>query len=186
MVRVLSTNTFLTTTEYYDEKGRLIQTIESNIKDGQDVTTLQYHFDGRLLSVHSKHTTAYSGYSSFSILTKNNFDKIGRIVSVEKKYGSNAFKTIASYDYDDVGRLKTKHLDPGYTGSGKTEMEALTYSYNIHNNITGINKDYALKAPGKYAKWGNFFGLVTAIKLAAQYAAIKQNDERNATQQPMP
>jgi len=159
MVRVLGTSTFLTSTEFYDEKGRHIQTSEDNIKSGTDVTTLQYHWDGRLLSTHSKHTTANSGYTNFGIVTKNIFDKIGRVTSVQKNYGSNGFKTIASYDFDDVGRLKTKHLDPGYTGSGKSELEALTYSYNIHNNITGINQDYAKKTAGKYDKWGNFFGL---------------------------
>lgn len=159
MVRVLGTNTFLLNTQYYDNKGRLIQTIEDNIKQGKDVTTMQYHFDGRLLSTHTKHSTVYSGYTNYSILTKNIFDKTGRITSLQKKYGANNFKTIASYDYDDIGRLKTKHLDPGYTGSGKNELESLTYSYNIHNNITGINKDYALKTTGIYSKWDNFFGL---------------------------
>lgn len=158
LVRVIGTNTFLASTVYYDEKGRQIQSIEDNIKSGKDVTTLQYQWDGRLLSSDTKHTTAGSGYSSFGILTKNIFDKIGRVTSIQKKYGSNAFKTIASYDLDDMGRLKTKHLDPGYTGSGKTEMESLAYTYNIHNNITGINKNYALKASG-YDKWGNFFGM---------------------------
>jgi RHS repeat-associated protein len=159
-MRVLGTNTFLASTIYYDEKGRQIQSIEDNIKSGKDVTTLQYQWDGRLLSSDSKHTTAGSGYSSFGILTKNIFDKIGRVTSIQKKYGSNAFKTVAIYDLDDMGRLKTKHLDPGYTGSGKTETESLTYTYtyNIHDNITGINKNYALKASG-YDKWSNFFGM---------------------------
>lgn len=159
LTRVLGTNTFLAASNYYDEKGNLIQTLKDNIKSGKDVTTFQYHFDGRLLSTHSKHTTVNTGYSNFSILSKNVFDKIGRVTSIQKKYRSNAFKTIASYDYDDVGRLKTKHLDPGYTGSGKDELEALNYSYNLHNNITGINKDYALKTAGVYDKWNNFFGL---------------------------
>lgn len=159
LVRVLGTPTFLPTTFYYDEKGRPIQTNEENIKFGQDVTTLQYAFDSRVLSTHTKHSTPNTGYNNFSILTKNIYDKIGRISSLQKRYGANDFKTIASYDYDDMGRLKTKRLDPGYTGSGKTEMESLDYSYNIHNQITGINKDYALKTTGKYDKWGNFFGL---------------------------
>lgn len=158
MVRVLGTNTFLTSSDYYDEKGNHIQSIEDNIKSGSDVTTLQYHWDGRLLSTHTKHTTANTGYNNFSTLTKNIFDKIGRVTSLQKKYGSNDFKTIASYDLDDMGRLKTKRLDPGYTGSGKNELESLDYSYNIQNNITGINKNYALKA-GQYNKWSNFFGL---------------------------
>ena len=158
MLRVLGTNTFLSKTNFYDEKGRLIQTNAANIKDGQDVTTFQYHFDGRLLSVDEKHSTAHSGYTNFRILTKNVFDKLGRITSIQKKYSSNAFKTIASYDYDDMGRLAVKHLDPGYTGSGKSELESLTYTYNIHNQITGINQDYARKRNG-YNKWNNFFGL---------------------------
>jgi len=157
-VRVLNTNTFLVSTHYYDEKGRAIQSLEDNIKSGTDITTMQYHWDGRLLSSQTKHSTALTGYNSFSILTKYLFDNIGRVTDLQKKYGDNGFKTIASYEYDDVGRLKTKHLDPGYTGSGKSEMESLTYSYNIHSQITGINKDYALKAGG-YNKWNNFFGL---------------------------
>lgn len=157
-VRVLGTNTFLLSTEYYDEKGRHIQTLEDNILQGQDITTSQYYFDGRLLSSSSKHYTPNSGYINFSVLSKYVFDKIGRVTSIQKQYAENAFKTVVSYDYDDVGRVKVKHLDPGYTGSGKTEMEALAYSYNIHGQITGINKDYALKGSA-YSKWGNFFGL---------------------------
>ncbi|HRP30842.1 MAG TPA: RHS repeat-associated core domain-containing protein, partial [Agriterribacter sp.] len=156
LVRVLGTDIFLASTHYYDADGNLIQTIEENIRSGTDVTTLQYHWDGRLLSTHSKHTTAGTGYSSYSILTKNVFDNIGRLVAIQKKYGSNAFKTIATYDLDDMGRLKTKHLDPDLAGGG---LESLTYSYNIHNNITGINKDYALQTPGKYSKWEHYFGL---------------------------
>jgi len=162
MVRVLGTNAFITSTEYYDEKGRHIQTLEDNIKQGQDITTMQYHWDGRKLSFYINHSTSNSGYSGFGILSKYLFDNLGRVTSIQKMYGTNSFKTISSYDYDDIGRLKTKHLDPGYTGSGKTEMESLAYSYNIHNQITGINKDYALKTANTtytYNKWSNFFGM---------------------------
>jgi len=159
MVRVLGTNTFLSSTAYYDERGLLIQTAEDNIKGGSDVVTSQYHFDGRILSTHSKHTTAGTGYTAFGILTKCLFDKIGRVTELQKSFGSNnPLKTIATYEFDDLGKLKTKHLDPAYTGNGNGELESLTYNYNIHNQLTGINKDYALKSPGTYDKWGHFFG----------------------------
>lgn len=160
MVRVLGTTTFLKSTRYYDEKGNTIQVIEDNILAGKDITTMQYHFDGREMSVESRHSTNNTGYSDFRILTKNIFDKIGRIVSIQKRYGGNEFKTITIYTYDDMGRLKTKRLDPGYTppGTTKQEMESLTYSYNIHNQITGINKDYALNLNNEN-KWQHFFGL---------------------------
>ena len=159
LVRVLGTSTFLETTLYYDEKGRRLQLEEDNYKGGMDITTSQYQFDGRLLSANTKHSTANTGYTNYSVISKYLFDKIGRVTGLQKKYGSNDFKTIASYDFDDMGRMKTKHLDPGYTGAGKTELESVTYSYNINNQLTGINKDYALKTPGKYDKWGNYFGL---------------------------
>ena len=56
-------------------------------------------------------------------------------------------KTIASYDYDDIGRVKTKHLDPGYSNltTGLSELESLNYNFNLHSQIIGINKDYAIK-----------------------------------------
>lgn len=157
--RVLGTSTFLTSTIYYDDKSRPIQTIEDNIKSGIDIVTLQYQFDGRLLSSNTKHTANNTSYTNYSTVTKNIFDKIGRVIGIEKKFGSNPFKSIASYGFDDMGRLKSKRLAPGYTGGGKNEMEELKYSYNIHNEITGINKDYALKTAGEYSKWGHFFGL---------------------------
>ncbi|MBN8838550.1 MAG: hypothetical protein J0I09_14915 [Sphingobacteriia bacterium] len=164
--RVLGTNAFLTETFFYDEKGRALQSQRENVKSGNDIVTSQYHFSGRLLSTHAVHSTGNSGYSNFHILSKYSYDNIGRRIKLEEKYAdgslinSTAFKRIAAYDYDDFGRLKTKHLAPGYNNptTGKNELESLTYTYNIHSNITGINKDFALKTSG-YNKWGNYFGL---------------------------
>lgn len=157
MVRVLNTTTFLNTTQYYDDDGQPIQTLEDNIKDGWDISTNQYAFDGRLLSTYSSHTTAGTGYSAFGTLTKNLFDNIGRVTSIQKQFGSNALQTIANYTYDDMGRLKDKELSPDYKSGG---LESLAYNYNIHNQLVGINKDYALKASGTYNKWEHYFGMV--------------------------
>ena len=154
-----SAATFLNSTSYYDDRGSLIQTLEDNIRSGTDITTLQYHFDGRVLSSCSDHTNSGAGLVNYKILTKYNFDRLGRVTSIDKQFGGNSFKTVSSYDYDDIGRVKTKHLDPNYTANGGNELESLNYSFNIHNQLTGINKDYALKNPGNYNKWGHFFGM---------------------------
>ncbi|MBS1602854.1 MAG: hypothetical protein JST42_09315, partial [Bacteroidetes bacterium] len=159
-VRILGTSTFLYSSFYYDNKGRLLQTLEDNIRSGVDITTNQYHFDDRVLSVDERHTAGGTVFTNFDVLTKHIYDQVGQLVSVQKKFGTNAFKTVANYDMDDMGRLKTKHLDPGYSGSNGTgtELESLSYSYDMQGMVTGINKDYALKTPGKYDKWGHFFG----------------------------
>ncbi len=161
MTRVLGTNVFLSSTSYFDEKGRNIQGLRTNIRSGVDINTVQYRWDGRVLSTCNSHTNLSAGYNAFLTLTKYIFDKIGRVVSVQKQLGSNAMKTAYNYDYDDVGRLKTKHLDPNYNNpnSGQPDLESLSYTYNIHDQLTGINKDYATKNPADYSKWGHFFGL---------------------------
>jgi hypothetical protein len=162
LVRVLgSVSTFLGSTNYFDEKAHQIQTLEDNIKSGTDITTLQYYFDGRLMSSSNTHSNTSAGYTSLNTLNKYIFDQIGRATSIQKTIGTNPAVTVASYDYDDVGRLKTKHLSPGYTNAttGLTELESLNYSFNIHNQITGINRDYALKTSGLYSKWGHYFGM---------------------------
>lgn len=159
MTRVLNSTTFLAATHYYDERGALIQTLADNIKQGVDINTLQYHFDGRVISTCNDHTVAAAGYVNYKTLTKYLFDKLGRVASIQKQFGSNPLKTMASYSYDDAGRLKRKVLDPNYTAGGNNQLEELLYSYNLHNQITGINKDYALKNPATYNKWGHFFGL---------------------------
>ena len=51
-----------------------------------------------------------------------------------------------------ISKIKNKTSDPGYSGFRKNKLESLDCSYNIPNDITAINKDYALKIPGKYAK----------------------------------
>jgi RHS repeat-associated protein len=160
MVRVLGTNQFLASTSYFDEKGRRIQELGANIRSGVDINTMQYRFDGRLLSTCNSHTNLSAGYNAFITLTKFIFDNIGRVTSVQKQLGSNAMKTAYGYDYDDVGRVKTKHMDPNYNNpnSGQPDLESLIYTYNIHDQLIGINKDYATKNASDYNKWGHFFG----------------------------
>jgi len=181
LVRVLgSTSTFLASTTYFDEKGRPTQSAEGNIRGGTDITTMQYRWDGRLLSTCNSHTNTSAGYTAFITLNKYLFDAVGRVTSIQKQVGSNAMKTIASYDYDDVGRMKTKHLDPNYNNpnSGLPDLESLNYTYNIHNQITGINKDYAIKNAANYNKWGHFFGLSIGYdNRDNQFAAARLNGQ---------
>ena len=158
--RVLGTDVFLGTTRYYDEKENLIQTLEDNIRSGSDITTIQYHFDRRVLSTCTDHSAPGTGYFQYKILSKNEFDKIGRISTISKKFGTNPLTKIATYSYDDFGRLKSKKLHPDYRWDYGNDrgIEILNYSYNINGQITGINKDYALKSSSA-GKYEHFFGM---------------------------
>lgn len=160
---------YLNSTSYYDEDGRPVQALTDNITSSvagfpvDDIVTNQYYWDGRLLSSETKHSAAGTPFDRYSILTKNTYDKIGRLAGIYKKIGDNSFKAIEALEYDEMGRVKIKHLAPDYTGTnGEPDVETINYSYNIQGRLEGMNKDYALKTPGLYNKWGNssgkFFG----------------------------
>jgi RHS repeat-associated protein len=155
-VRVLNTNTFLVTSIYYDEIGEVIQTLSDNYKNGTDVVTLQHHFDGRIMSSYSQHGLPGGAFDGFGVLTKNIYDKVGHLVSLEKKFGNTNFKKIADYEYDEFGRVKTKRL--GQKPNTTDPLETLAYSYNVNGLLTGINKDYAL-SQNNFDQWNNYFGL---------------------------
>jgi YD repeat-containing protein len=103
--------------------------------------------------------------------------------------GGTPWKTLATYGYDDMGRMKTRVLDPDYREGG---LESLYYTYNIHNQITGINKDYALETSGVYNQWNHYFGeyfgydnpdhAFTTARLDGKVAGQMWNTQGDATQ----
>jgi RHS repeat-associated protein len=166
---------FLISTAFFDEEGRVIQAQGDNIKTGVEISSIQYHFDGRVLSTANTHNGNGTAYTNFTILTKYKFDKIGRVVGVGVKVNNSArsyissvnvltaledadagYKITTSLRYNELNRVVKKVISPSYnSGLG---LETLDYSYNMRGWLTGINKDYAL---GEFnsGQWEHFFGM---------------------------
>ncbi len=144
---------FLFSTAYYDEKERDIQILIDNIKGGLDYEVFQYDFASKLMSNFTSHFPG--GSVTHTVITKNEYDKAGRLIKLSKNFNNSFYKQLAEYAYDELGQLKTRRLAPGYNAS---EIESLTYSYNIQGWLTGINKDYAL-GNNNYTQWDRFFGI---------------------------
>ncbi|MET7001539.1 DUF6443 domain-containing protein [Chitinophaga defluvii] len=138
---VLGTNKWLTTTNYYDAKGRVVQILSDNINGGADVLTSQYDFSGKLISSFQRHSNLKSITPESSVLTMLQYDVGGRPVATKKKFNDLAGleRTIAENTYDELGQLKTKRL--GVTGP-TAQLEVLNYEYNIRGWLKSINKDY--------------------------------------------
>ncbi|MGO4291516.1 DUF6443 domain-containing protein [Chitinophaga sp. RAB17] len=151
-VRVLGTNQWLTTTNYYNDKGRLIQTLTDNVNGGLDVATSLFDFNGKVLSTYLRHKNLRSSLSpQTTMLTMFHYDAAGRLTSIKKRLNdANASldKTIVANTYDELGQLKTKRI--GITAS--SQLETLTYDYNIRGWLNGINKSYA-STPGSSTNW---------------------------------
>ncbi|NLU91351.1 DUF6443 domain-containing protein [Chitinophaga sp. Ak27] len=141
-VRIVDTDQWLTTTTWYNDKGRIIHVVSDNIAGGKDITTTLYDFSGKVLSTYQRHTNPRSGVSpQTTVLTMKEYDQAGRLISVKKRLNDNASleRTIATNEYDELGQLKTKAL--GLQASGQA-IEQLSYEYNIRGWLKSLNKDY--------------------------------------------
>ncbi|MBO9732280.1 MAG: hypothetical protein J7623_26800, partial [Chitinophaga sp.] len=149
-VRVIDTDQWLTTTNYYDDKGRVVQVISDNATGGRDTLTNQYDFNGKLLSSYQRQRNIRSGsIPSVTTLTMMSYDAAGRLTAVKKRFNDdvNLERTIASNEYDELGQLKTKRL--GIKGTA-APIESLAYDYNIRGWMRGINKQYVSSGSGAY------------------------------------
>lgn len=146
-------NTFLTTTSFYDGKGRTIQIAGENHKGFTDVITTQFDFSGKVRS--TCEVNRFDGPEGVNIFTRNEYDPLGRIKAIHKTINDDDEKTIATYAYDALGRLKSKILAPGFSGPDGAWLEKQEYSYNIQGWLLGINKEYAASSSPS----GHFFGM---------------------------
>jgi RHS repeat-associated protein len=144
-----TTNQFLTTVMIYDDKARPIQVQSTNITGGVDVATTQYSWAGQPLTTVQKTNKAGSNAQTHVVVTKMEYDDLGRVLNVKKAINSTvnsvavtkAEQLIVQNTYDKLGQLKTKKLAPSFNSNAG--LETIAYDYNIRGWMLGANRDYA-------------------------------------------
>jgi RHS repeat-associated protein len=147
-VRVLQgAEKWITTTTFYDTKGRVVQRIINDDKGYKDVASTMYDFAGKVLSVYQRHNNPASTRTpQTTILSMLSYDNAGRLIQVSKQLNDDGInKIIVKNEYDRLNQLKTKTLG--------NNLEKLQYEYNVRGWLKGINKDYAAATAGT-----NYFG----------------------------
>ena len=129
-VTVLGSSDKVCTVHHYDGKGRVIKSISNNLLGGMETTTTTYSFTGQPLTMTHTHTA--TGKTSRTEVYTYTYDYADRLSTVKHKLGSGTEVTLASYTYDNKGRMATKRLHGSSTNT-------LTYSYNIRSWLTGIS-----------------------------------------------
>ncbi|SDF05127.1 DUF6443 domain-containing protein [Chitinophaga filiformis] len=142
-VRVLGTDKWLTTTTYYNDKGRPIQVVADNSVGGKDIYTSLYSFKGLMLASYMRHQNPKSITPEITILTSMTYDHAGRLTGIKKRLNDDARfeRIIASYVYDELGQVGKKRL--GVT-SGGGALDSLVYTYNIRGWLNSINRNFVL------------------------------------------
>lgn len=163
-IKVLNTTTYLYGISYYDDKGRLLQTIQQNISGAKDYLTTQYDFSGKPLVQISRNEKNFASLRTDFIKTSFEYDELGRLISTKKKpysefggsWKGGEENEIARNEYDALGQLKKRVLAPAYDDEDDDDddgLETLDYQYNIRGWLLGINRDYAREEVSK-----NYFG----------------------------
>ncbi|MBV7532220.1 DUF6443 domain-containing protein [Chitinophaga sp. sic0106] len=134
--RVLGTNQWLTSTTYYDYRGKPIQVITDNITNGQEIVSNLYDFNGKLVSSYLRQKNPASGVTpETKVLTVNDYDPAGRILTISKQIDDNGpLKTVSQNEYDALGNISKKTLGNG--------LDELSYDYNIRGWLLGVNRDF--------------------------------------------
>ncbi len=111
-------------------------------------------FSGQpLVSVLKQEKAGSPNPQTHIIVTKTEYDDLGRLVTVKKAIYSTvngvavnkAEEVIVSNSYNNLGQLKSKKLAPAYnSGQG---LETLNYDYNVRGWMLAINKEYLVSSP---------------------------------------
>ena len=140
--RVISSpSTGIASAIFYDDWGRVIQTVQTNILGGRDTITNQYSFDGKLLRTVTNQGKPGNNAQSHTLSTGFTYDAVGRLLTVSKAVTSvvggqtitRPAETIAVNGYNELGQLKKKQL---------AVLDSLVYDYNLRGWLLGINRNY--------------------------------------------
>jgi RHS repeat-associated protein len=158
--KLLGTSTYLYAINYYDDKNRVIQSQQQTLS-GKEVATTQYGFSGMPLIVITRHEKTGTNALTQVIVTKDNYDDLGRIISVEKKVSNSlvnsgtmtAYKIVSAMEYDALGQSTRKRFAPDANNTS-VQLEDMNYNYNIRGWLLGANRDFAKSA----SSTTNYFG----------------------------
>ncbi len=144
-----SSNTYIYTVNIYDEKGRVIQSLATNLTNGEEHITTQYTWSGQpLVSVLRTRKAGSNNPQTHVVATTMTYDDLGRLLTVKKglhsffnNTGQHLYKpeqVIVQNEYDALGQLKKKKL-----GATTAILDSINYDYNIRGWMLGANRNYA-------------------------------------------
>ena len=126
---------YLYTASFYDDRGRTIQTQETNYTGGVDTATTQFDFTGKPVRSLLGHRKNGNTVQNHTILTKMDYDQAFRIRHIWKNIdNATSDQLIDSMQYNELGQLNAKYLG--------NNVDSLVYNYNIRGWLTGINQNY--------------------------------------------
>ena len=139
-IKVLGSQDWSTTVNYYDEKARPIYSYTKNEYLNTTTTTkTQLDFVGKVLETTSTHTNTDDHLlGTQTVVDVFDYDPAGRLLSQIQQIGSQAPEVLVANSYDALGQLQSKGV------GGKTtqdRLQTIDCGYNIRGWLKSINDD---------------------------------------------
>ncbi|NQX38363.1 RHS repeat-associated core domain-containing protein [Pedobacter steynii] len=136
-VRILGTDKFLLTVNYYDDEGRNVQTRSQNNLDGTDVIDNTWNFAGELVAQVRTHQHPSKGITTIS--NRFEYDHTGRKLASFQSINGQQELVLNKLEYNDLGQLKNKKLHS--TDQGLAFLHSTEYAYNERGWLNGTTGD---------------------------------------------
>jgi RHS repeat-associated protein len=134
-------NSGLWSVSFYDKKYRVVQTYVQNYLGGQDITSNEYDFVGKVKRSIRNHTANGNDITESKWFS---YDHAGRMTKIEQAYSGSVTKsraTISEMEYDELGQLKQKKLP--------VIDRDLEYAYNIRGWMNSMSAHLSIKIQDK-------------------------------------
>lgn len=120
---------WLSTVTYYNSKYQSIQSVADLYPEGKEIVSNIHNFTGEVTRTKVKQTV---GNRTYGYTKWFNFDDFGRLMNIEQQVDGDGGKVaIASYTYDDMGKVSEKKIHNG--------RETTSYTYSITGSTTAVN-----------------------------------------------
>jgi hypothetical protein len=125
----------LTSTTFFDERGRAIQVQSSNARGGTEVVSTRYNFSGQPLVSYATHQVPAVAPATVavthSVRATSTYDHTGRVLEQTQSVDGQPAKPLAAQQYNELGQVQSKALDGG--------LQTVDYRYNIRGWLTQLN-----------------------------------------------
>ncbi len=132
---------WLASANYYDNKGRSIQSFAHNLYGQAERTDIEYNFVGEVLK--NRHIHKDQSSNTTPQLTEYEYDHVGRKTNCYQTINGGTREKIASYSYDAIGRQSQKKIMPERTYQQYGSTPAYIYR---PDNPTANTQDIATQA----------------------------------------
>lgn len=135
-VRILDTNEWIWSVNYYDTDYQLIQTIHSDHLGGVNRRSYLYNFAGWPVKSRLRHFEDVPG-KEITITQRSEYDHTGRLLKDFHQINDQDETEISGYLYNELGKLVEKNLH--YNETSGEYLQSLDYHYNVRGWLETIN-----------------------------------------------